>query len=135
MKPTLVRELLRVHVPNLPPDALVRDALEKMDLYQVDTLPIVNAEQRLVGIVAKSDILPMLIELPLENMREHAEAVALAAVMRADVVTVDEMDLATVAWDKMLTQGHELLPVVSGESYTGTISRLDIICWAMRDGV
>src|SRR5690349_5151949 len=56
-----VLELMKSHVIKAAPDATVRDVVDMFDLYQVTALPVVDAEDRLVGMVTESDIVRLLL--------------------------------------------------------------------------
>src|SRR5260221_12958353 len=51
-----VRELMKTHVVKTTPDAPLAEAVDLMDIYQVNSLPVVDTEGRLVGILSEEDI-------------------------------------------------------------------------------
>src|SRR4051812_30792048 len=51
-----LREVLHAHIPTLSPESTVRDAVDKMDVYQFPALVIVDAEAVPVGVVTEGDL-------------------------------------------------------------------------------
>ena len=66
-----VRDLMAVRVVTLPPDASVAEAAEVLRRERIGAAPIVDDEQRLRGIVTRSDLLQALMEFE-EGARAQA---------------------------------------------------------------
>jgi len=49
-------ELMKTHVVKTSPGATLEQAVDLMDLYRVNVLPVIGADERLCGILAESDI-------------------------------------------------------------------------------
>jgi CBS domain-containing protein len=133
-----VLELMKVHVIKAGMDATLGDAVDLMDLYQITVLPIVDEEDRPVGIVSESDIVSWLLG---EAGAESANPVTaplnrverLQGRWTSPVVAVDE---GTDVWEAarvMVKHGFQRLPVTGDGRLVGTVSRIDV-CQALLEG-
>jgi acetoin utilization protein AcuB len=66
-----VRDVMAVRVVTLPVDASLADAAEVLRRERIGAAPIVDAEQRLRGILTRSDLLQALMQVE-EGARAHA---------------------------------------------------------------
>jgi CBS domain-containing protein len=129
-------ELMHVHVPTVTPDSDLRDAVDKLDLYQVEGLPVVDEERTVIGLVTWQGI-----SAPLGwGSDDSAEALRrarglsglkVADVMTSPPVTVEEDMDALAAAELLSRSGLEFVPVVSGGHMAGTLSRLTLTQAAM----
>lgn len=119
-------EYVNTHAPFLKPDSTLRDAVDKMDIYQVTALPVVNDEGILQGFITERQLFSILsgslkaIEEPVETfLQSHA------------LFIEEENDMMDAL---ALMQQHDLdcLPVTSQGKLTGTIRLIDI-CQAMLE--
>ncbi len=136
-----VLELMRVHVNKIGPDATLPDAIDMMDLYQVISLPVTDAEGYPLGVVTESDIEDALL-IPFEaaasalpsptrdaniaRVTEQARQIRMSEIMSSPAVCVDEHTDVVEAASLMLTHGFKRLPVVSAGKVVGTVGRIDI---------
>ena len=67
-----VRDVMAVRVVTLPAAASVAEAAAVLRRERIGAAPIVDAEQRLLGIVTRSDLLQALMEVEEESVRAHA---------------------------------------------------------------
>lgn len=136
-----VLELMRVHVNKIGPDATLPDAVDIMDLYQVVTVPVVDAEGRPLGVITESDVEDALLipyeaaasalpsptrEADLAHLIERAKLTTIAEIMSSPAVCVDEETDVLEAASLMLSRGFKRLPVTSAGKVVGTIGRTDI---------
>src|SRR3981081_2337443 len=52
----ILREVLHAHIPTLTESSTVRDAVDKMDIYQFPALVIVNGDLKPIGVITEGDI-------------------------------------------------------------------------------
>ena len=136
-----VLELMRVHVNKIGPEATLPDAIDMMDLYQVITLPVVDAEGYPLGVVTESDIEDVLLipfeaaasalpsqmrEADLAQLKEQARNTRVADIMSTPCICTDEQADVLEAASIMLSHGFKRLPVISGGKVIGSIGRIDI---------
>jgi CBS domain-containing protein len=141
-----VLQLMKSHVISASPDATLRDAVDLMDLYQISGLPVVDSEEKLVGVLTEYDIIHALLPeyqksetsddktwVGLHERVERIKDKKVSEAMSAPAVSIDEnMDVlqaATLILDKRIKR----LPVTAGDKLVGIISRIDI-CQAVLEG-
>lgn len=138
-----VMEYMNTHVTTVLPTATLRDVVDKMDLYQVDTLPVVDEEGNLVGIVSEYDVAAIL--LPTKGSQTPSVSLAelsrlarekigwqVAQVMIPQVVTVEVQEDLAAALQTMLEHRLKCLPVTDHGKLVGLITRIDL-CQAILD--
>jgi CBS domain-containing protein len=143
-----VLELMKSHVIKTTPDALIQEAVDMMDLYQISGLPVVDSSDLVVGIITEYDIIHALLPQFSEAHAEPAESErrqnfpalvrkikhkTVSEVMSSPVFSVDENADVLEAVKVMLAHRIKRLPVTSEGRLVGVISRIDI-CQAMLEG-
>jgi len=136
-----VLELMRVHVNKIGPDAALPDVIDIMDLYQVVTVPVVDADGFPLGVVTESNIEDALLvpfdaaasalpsnsrQADLARLLKNARETKVSAIMSSPAVCVDEEMDALEAASLMLSHGITRLPVTSQGRVVGMIGRIDI---------
>jgi len=100
---------------------------------RVSAVPVLDAEDRLIGIVSEADLIPL---ETADDPRRHlipwhpsAQFVARRAdeVMTRDVVTLSEEADASEAARLMLQRRIKRIPIVSGDHVIGIVSRRDLL--------
>jgi CBS domain-containing protein len=119
-----LREVLHAHIPTLTVDSTVRDAVDKMDIYQVPALVIVDERMRPVGVVTEGDICRVvttrenLVSMAAEPIYVHATK---------DPTTISADVEISEAFHRMLSSGLTILPVVEDDRLTGIVLRVDLM--------
>ena len=112
------------------PGSLVKEAARLMAERRVSGLPVVDAEGRLVGIVSEADLLRLEVvtepATQITQLPDHAPR-RIHDVMTREVVTVDEDTDLGVCVQRMLEAGVKRVPVLSGSSVVGVLSRHDVM--------
>ena len=124
------------------PDAPVETAADLMTTYAVTALPVVDADDLLVGMVSDSDLLWHRVPAePATDSGRHPDTVVdpghrprlVVEVMSADPVTISPgADVADAA-QLMLDNDVRSLPVVENNRVVGIVSRRDILKAMIRD--
>ncbi len=134
-----ILELMKTHVIKTAPDATMRDVVDMLDLYQLTTLPVVDAEDRLVGVITEHDVAGRLIPAYQQAGDDLTETVnrqgdqTVSAMMTQPALSVDENDDVAKALSLITAHGVKRIPVTSEGKLIGTISRVDI-CQAILEG-
>ncbi len=118
-----VRDLMSTDVVAVGPKTSIRDAARLMFRYHVSGVPVVDVDDRLLGIITEGDFLQMEIErLESGNIPEDV-----ASVMTTDVKTIPaDMDIMGAA-RFMQAEGVRRLVVAEDGVVVGIISRFDIV--------
>ena len=144
MKPTvsdvMTRTVVVVHV-----STPFKDVVRRMQEYRVSALPVVDDEERLVGLVSEADLIlkedPELEEAAhlfegrqRRHDREKAAGLIAGELMTAPVVTVDPDATLGEAARLMHRKGVKRLPVVDGAGrFHGILSRSDLLKVFLRE--
>ncbi len=143
-----VLELMHTHVVTVQPEDTLRDAVDKMDLYQVSGLPVVDEEGRLVGVITEHDIIRELLPqrgesqteesyraewLDLRTRAARVRGMLVKQAMTSNVIAVDENTDVLEAAAIMLQKKVKRLPVTAEGKLVGIISRIDICQAVLED--
>src|SRR5918994_1790442 len=126
-------EVMTSPVVTVRPDAPVKEAILLLDRHDITALPVLDEDERLVGVISEADLLrggvaddPRAHVLPVDRWHEHA-GTTVADVMTRRVVTARENTDASDIARIMLDTGVKSLPVVRGHTVVGIVSRRDLI--------
>jgi CBS domain-containing protein len=142
--PVKVLELMKTHVIKTRADATMHDAVDMMDLYQISGLPVVDEEDRLVGIITEFDVIQALLppyaeatepylSTDFHTLVERVKRKPVSESMTRSVISIDENADVVEAARLMLQHRIKRLPVTSEGRLVGIISRIDI-CQAILEG-
>ena len=139
-------ELMKTHVVTTTPDETLGNALDLMDLYQVESMPVIDSAGQLCGMLTEQDILDLLlcdIELNQEDAAVRGELIARASranrrveeAMRPSALSIPQTAECMEAALVLLRSGFRRLPVTDSEGkVVGTFNRVDV-CQALFEGV
>ncbi len=145
-----VVDLMHSQLVTVSPHDTLRDAVDRMDLYQVSGLPVVDSRNQLVGVITEHDIIRELLPAPSDNPDsdqyrqslqdiEHrvniVREMKVQQAMSKTLVMVEETDDVLEAAALMLAKKVKRLPVTSDGRLTGIISRIDICQAFLEDTV
>lgn len=126
----ILREVLHAHIPMLSPESTVRDAVDRMDVYQFPALAIVDDERRLLAVITEGDICraaatrDSVVSLGPHPALEHSSRDPKSA--HAEMEIGDALHL-------MLSSGITILPVIEDERLLGVCLRVDLIQAMLTD--
>jgi len=115
-----VKRAMTTNVVTISPDATVDDACAMLLRHHISGLPVVNADNHLVGIVSERDLLELFSD-------SSCDSHSISEYMQRKVLTVTEDDHLTDVVDLFVRQGFRRIPVVRGQELVGVISRRDLI--------
>ncbi|HWS35813.1 MAG TPA: CBS domain-containing protein [Actinoplanes sp.] len=137
-----VRDIMTSSVYVVRHDAPVEDAAELMTTYAVTALPVVDGDERLVGMVSDSDLLWHRVPAePATDPRHHPDAgvvpgrrpgVVVEVMSERPVTVTPDADVADAA-QLMLDNDVRSLPVLQDHRVVGVLSRRDILKTMVRD--
>jgi CBS domain-containing protein len=135
----LVKDVMTPDPITVVPSVGIKAAMTKLAFAGITSMPVVDAERHLCGIVSEADLLHDLVDDP----RAHERPIAIRPVVPArtvdDVYTrtplaVGPRDDVTAAVDLMEARGFKSLPVVDDEHrLVGMVSRSDVLRALARD--
>lgn len=126
-----LREVLHAHIPWLTSQSTVRDAIDKMDVYQFPALVVVDDDMRPVGVLTEGDVC--------RAVQAHESLAAIAAQPAQPFATPAPTCMGVDAevadaLHAMLVSGLTLLPVVEGERLMGIVLRVDLMQAMLVEG-
>jgi len=141
-----VAEIMTKEVVTVQESTTVRKMAEIFDKMRFGSLPLVDGDGNLTGIVTASDlieqgrplhiptfislfdwVIPLESEHSLERDLKRISAQTAGELAARDVVTVAPTDQVSAAAEIMSSHKLHALPVVDGKKLVGMVSRIDII--------
>jgi CBS domain-containing protein len=146
-------ELMKTHVVKTTPEATLSEAIDLMDLYQVNGLPVVDGKGCLCGMLTEQDVIRALLPqnaaqalrerpddggetLKMEEFGLVAEAggYCVRDWMTQPAICVPETAEVRMAARLMLSRHLKRLPVITTEGKViGVLNRIDV-CQALFEG-
>jgi CBS domain-containing protein len=112
-------------VVSVPPDAPLKDVASLLVERRINAVPVVDAGDRLLGIVSEADLLPL--ETGIGPAPGRVAAQTAREVMRRSVYTLTGDTDATAAARLMLRHRLKSVPVVAGDRVVGMVTRRDLL--------
>lgn len=126
----ILREIIHAHVPTLNENSTVRDAVDKMDIYQFPGLVVLAENSHVIGVVTEGDIC--------RAVSKHGSLTSLSsdtvtAYATKFPVTVEPNVEISEALHLMLNSGLTVLPIVENEIFIGMVLRVDLMQALLMD--
>jgi CBS-domain-containing membrane protein len=135
----LVQDVMTKDPITVIPSVGIKAAMTKLAFAGITSMPVVDDEQRLCGIVSEADLIRDLADDP----RAHERPITIRPVVPPQTVddvctrspiAVGPQDDVTAAVDLMTAKGFKSLPVVDHEHrLVGIVSRSDVVRALARD--
>ncbi len=141
-----VADIMTKEVVSVTRETTVRELAQIFETRHFGSLPLVDAEGNLTGIVTASDlieqgrslhiptvislfdwVIPLESEKSLERDLQRMTAQTAGEICSTDMITVSPTDPVSKAADAMSIHKLHALPVVEGKKLVGMVSRIDII--------
>lgn len=126
----MLREVLHAHIPTLTAESTVRDAVDKMDIYQFPGLVIVDAEQRPIAVITEGDLCRAVTQQ--ESLIRMSEEPAHIYSSKDPTTATADTEISD-AFHKMLMSGLTVLPVTDGGRLAGMVLRVDLMQAMLMD--
>ncbi len=128
----VLREVLHAHIPTLTAESTVRDAVDKMDIYQFPALVVVDAENAPIAVVTEGDLARAAVSRG--NVTSLADEPAVIYGSREPTTMGADAEVSD-ALHQMLMSGLTVLPVVEHQRLSGMVLRCDLMQAMLMDTV
>lgn len=125
-----LREVLHAHIPTLSPESTVRDAVDKMDIYQFPGLVVIDGDTKPIGVLTEGDLCR--VATTRENLTSLATEPAYVHASKEPTIAHPDTEIGE-AFHLMLNSGLTLLPVVEENRLMGVVLRVDLMQAMMMD--
>jgi CBS domain-containing protein len=119
-----LREVLHAHIPWLSPESTVRDAIDKMDVYQFPALVVANKDMKPLAVLTEGDLCRAVAHR--DSLTSMATEPALIYGSSDPVTATPDLEIGE-AFHKMRTSGLTVLPIVEFERLIGIVLRVDLM--------
>lgn len=126
----VLREVLHAHIPTLTVDSTVREAVDKMDIYQFPGLVIVDQNSVPIGVVTEGDICRAVVRRDSFLSMASEQVFPLAS---KDPMVADVNDEISEALHRMFSSGNTILPILDTGRLAGVVLRVDLLQAIMMD--
>ncbi|MCH7945829.1 MAG: CBS domain-containing protein [Armatimonadetes bacterium] len=119
-----LREVVHAHIPTLTRKSTLRDAIDKMDVYQFCALVVVDDDNAPVAVVTEGDVAQAVQQrgnlTSLGREPAHTFGTTRPTTASPDMEVSDALHL-------MLNSGLTVLPVVEDDRLSGVVLRVDLM--------
>jgi CBS domain-containing protein len=119
-----LREVLHAHIPVLTEESTVRDAVDKMDIYQFPALVVVDAHQAPIAVLTEGDLARAVTQRG--NLTSLSLEPAVIYATREPTTAGPDEEIGD-ALHKMLNSGLTILPIVDDGRLSGVVLRMDLM--------
>lgn len=130
-----LQAVLHAHIPTLEPGATVRDAVDRMDLYQFPSLVCLDAEDEVVAVLTEGDLARAVIQQ--EGILQIMNQPAISFASTEPATACPSMEVAE-ALHLMLSRGITILPICDDalpRALVGVVFRVDLMRAMIADVV
>lgn len=125
-----LREVLHAHIPTLSPESTVRDAVDKMDIYQFPALVVVDTNMKVLGVLTEGDLCRVVATR--DNVCSMAAEPAFVYASKEPTTMPPDTEIGE-AFHRMLNSGLTILPVVEEDRLQGVVLRVDLMQAMLMD--
>ena len=125
-----LREVLHAHIPTLTRESTVRDAVDKMDIYQFPALVVVDEGMAPVAVLTEGDLCRA--AMSQGNVTGMASEPAYIHGTPEPTTMASETEIGD-AFHRMLMSGLTILPVVDDSRRAGVVLRVDLMQAMLMD--
>lgn len=126
----ILREVLHAHIPMLTRESTVRDAVDRMDVYQFPALVIVDEDRRPLGVITEGDLCRAAARR--DSVLSLGRDPAIAHASLSPTTAGPDMEIGD-ALHRMLSSGLTILPVVEEGLLSGIVLRVDLMQAMLMD--
>jgi CBS domain-containing protein len=120
-------EVMSTPVVTVQPDTQLKDVAATLIEHGINAAPVIDASDRLVGIVSEADLLSLEAPPGPGSVASWASRHTAREVMSQSVYTLTEDTDASAAARMMLRHSLKSVPVVAGDRVVGIVARRDLL--------
>jgi acetoin utilization protein AcuB len=123
----IVEEIMKTEIATLFPTNTIADAMELMEVKHIRHIPIVNAENHLVGLVTVAKIREATPSIFHAN--EHLEDMkkTIDSIMEHDVITGHPLDFVEEVAGLFYEHKISCMPIINNQKLVGIITETDLL--------
>lgn len=125
-----LREVLHAHIPTLTRQSTLRDAVDKMDVYQFPALVVIGDEGEPLAVLTEGDVCRAVQQSG--NLTSISEEAAFVYGSSSPTCAQVDMEISD-AFHLMISSGLTLLPVVGEGRLYGIVMRMDLMQAMLSD--
>lgn len=125
-----LREVLHAHIPTLTAESTVRDAVDKMDIYQFPALVILDNDLKPTHVLTEGDLARAVSHRG--NLVTLGDEPAAAFASQQPICAPADTEIGE-ALHLMLTRGLSILPVTDEGILSGVVLRVDLMQALLTD--
>ena len=122
-----ISRLMSTDVITASPDTTILGATKVLVKQNITGLPVVDEENRLLGIVSEKDLLTLIYSLTTKSYASDDSPKTVQEVMTKEVVTFDKDDPLADVIECLMDSNFRRVPILSGDKMVGIISRRDLL--------
>jgi len=120
----ILREVLHAHIPWLNAESTVRDAVDRMDVYQFPALVVVDEAMAPTHVITEGDLARAVTQRG--NLTDLCHEKATHFASKDPVIAGPDMEIGD-ALHLMLSRGLTILPIVEDGRVIGIVLRVDLM--------
>jgi CBS domain-containing protein len=113
----IARDIMTRKVATIHPGASVQEAAQLLDQRRISGAPVVDADDKIIGIITEADIIS----------KVDREGLRVADIMSHNVIAVSEETPVSEIAALLTERKIKRVPVVENEKLVGIVSRADIV--------
>jgi CBS domain-containing protein len=128
-----VSQIMSRPVVTVTPDTAIKEAAKQLAEHHISALPVVDANDELVGIVSEADLLPLSMrpdprsQATPQAASAGSEPATVGDIMTRRVVVLPDDSEVSQAARVMIEADVKRVPIVKGRHVIGIVSRSDLI--------
>ncbi|GAC1630098.1 MAG: hypothetical protein NVS4B7_18690 [Ktedonobacteraceae bacterium] len=111
------RDIMTRKVCTIQPEASAQEAAQLLDKMRISGLPVVNIDNKIIGIITEADIIS----------KVDKEGLRVADIMSHEIIMVDEETSVSEIAMLLTERKIKRVPVVQDGKLVGIVSRADIV--------
>ena len=122
-----ISRFMSTEMVTVSPDTTILGAAKVLVKQNITGLPVVDKENRLLGIVSEKDLLTLAYSLATKSYASNDSPKTVEEIMAKDVVTFDKDDPVDDVIECLMNSNFRRVPILSGDKLVGIVSRKDLL--------